>query len=526
MSPTTRRLLAAVVATAATLTAQPAGAESIPERTLRISDTPGRQAATGQSSHPSISPKGGLVAFDSTAPDLATDGNGPVRDVFLRDTDSGTTRLISAPFEGGTADGPSDQPALAGTDVVVFASTATNLVAGDRNGFADVFIRGGISAPVRISAPRRGEADGDSGQPDISRDGQVIVFSSTATNLVAGDTNGVSDIFAVDLGDGRLRRISVARGGEQATGASVNPSLSPDGRYVSFASAADDLVRGDRNGVADVFLADLETGRIERVSVDSRERAQNRAVVAPFTQVSDVSENARVVVFDSDATNLVRSDRNQDTDVFVRDRRSGTTRRASITTTGRQGTNDSFAPSVTSSGRYVAFESFADDMAPGDAGGEDIFVRDLRRKTTVVADVTSRGGFPRGPERIRQLLQRPAIADDARLVAFTSSADNLVAGDANRTEDVFVRVLAAPFGGFARAPRKVERTRRPRVRFVADDRAARIFLCSIDGVRRYCGRRTRLPRLKPGPHVLRASAGGPGMLYSTRTSVRRFRIAP
>ena len=467
-----------------------------------------------------------MLAFDSTATDLAADPNGAVRDVFVRDLGTRATRLVSRPAAGGGADGPSDSAVLSGSGVLVaFVSAATNLVDGDANGRRDVFTRNGLNPPVRVSAPPGGEADGDSSRPDVSRDGRTLVFASQATNLVPGDGNGAGDIFAYDVRTRALRRIAQPPG-EEADGVSSNPSISPDGRYVAFESAASNLVAGDRNRRPDVFLCDLATGVIERVSVSSGGEAQNQAVAAPFAQIADVSEGGRHVAFDSDATNLVRRDSNRDTDIFVRDRAKGTTRRVSLSSTGRQGGNDSFAPTITASGRHVAFESFAEDLAPGDARGEDIFVADVRARTTVVADVTSRGARPRGPERVRQLLQRPVLSDSARLVAFTSTAADLVRGDANRSEDVFVRDMTPPRGGFVHAPPRVGRDTQPTLTLGADDPAARLFLCRIDSARRICGLRTRLPALRPGRHVLRVSAGGPGMLYSPKASTRRFRIAP
>ncbi len=518
-------VLAAVVL-AALAAAAPASATSLPERTARVSATPGALPGAGDSTRPAISPAGRLVAFDSTAPDLTADPNGTVRDVFLRDAAKGTTRLVSAPLEGG-ADGPSDSAAIAGAgDLIAFVSAATNLVAGDQNGRRDIFVRAGLEPPVRISAlVDGGEANGDSTQPDISRSGQTVVFTSAADNLVPGDRNGVTDVFAVEIATKAVRRISQPRGGD-ANGASQNPAISPDGRYVSFSSEASNLVRGDRNRLPDVFLADRRTGRIERVSVSSRETAQNLAVVRPFVQVSDVSAGGRYVVFDSDATNLVARDRNQDTDVFLRDRRRGTTTRISLSSAGEEATNDSFAPSIGATGKYVAFESFAEDLAPGDSPRENVFIHDVKRGITVVADVTSRGSAPRGPELVPQHLQRPVLSDDGLAVAFSSTAANLAGPDSNGAEDVFVRSLAAPSGGFARAPARVQRTRQPTIRLVADDPAATLFLCSIDGRRRICGLRSRLPRLAPGRHVLRVSAGGPGMLYSSHVSSRTFRVQP
>jgi Tol biopolymer transport system component len=503
----------------------PAGAVSLPERTFLVSEGRSGSAAGGASTRPSITPGGRLIAFESTAPDLTDDPNGTVRDVFLRDTRTGSTRLISAPPEGGGADGPSESAVPAGDgDLVAFVSAASNLVGGDDNARRDVFVRAGLEPPVRVSVPASGEANGDSFAPAISRTGQTVVFMSRATNLVGRDGNGTTDVFAVDVATRRVRRLSSTPGGRAADGASGTPSISPDGRYVSFASAASNLIARDRNGVPDVFVHDLRRGRVERVSVSSGERPQNRAVMAPFTQVSDVSAGGRYVVFDSDATNLVPRDRNRDTDVFVRDRSRGTTRRVSVSSTHREGSNDSFAPTLSSSGRFVTFESFADDLAPGDAPREDVFIRDVRRDTTVVVDVTARGARPRGPERVPQHLQRPVLSDDGRLVAFSSTADNLAGSDANRAEDVFVRDLSAPRGRFTAPPRAVTRSRRPSFRLAADDPAAGPFLCSIDGRRRICGLRSRLPALRPGRHVLRASAGGPGMLYEDRVSIRRFRV--
>jgi Tol biopolymer transport system component len=525
-APAALATLAAVLALAA---AVPAGAVSLPERTLRVSDTPGGTAGAGSSTRPSLSPNGALVAFDSTATDLTNDPNGAVRDVFLRDRSTQTTRLVSAPADGVPADGPSDSPVLAGgTDLVAFVSAASNLAAGDGNGATDVFVRGGSAAPRQISLrPDGGAPAGPSSQPDISRDGRVVLFTSAAADLVPGDGNRSRDVFAADLATGAIRRISVSTRGSEAAGDSFNPAISPDGRYVSFASTAANLVRGDRNRRPDVFLADLRRGRvIERVSVDSRGRGQNRAVVPPFTQISDVSAGGRFVVFDSDATNLVRPDRNRDTDVFLRDRRRDRTVRVSLSSRNEEATNDSFAPSISPGGRFVAFESFAERIAPGDAPREDVFVRDLRRELTVVAGVTSRGARPRGPELVPQLLQRPVLSDDATVVAFTSTAANLARGDRNAREDVLVRLMAPPRGTFRRSPPRVSASPQPTIRFVADDPAARLFLCSVDRQRRICGLRTRTPVLAPGLHVLRISAGGPGMLYSPRVRVRRFRVLP
>ena len=177
--------------------------------------------------------------------------------------------------------------------------------------------------------------------------------------------------------------------------------------------------------------------------MDSRGRQQNAAVADPFSQMSDVSRDGRYVVFDSDATNLVRADGNQHTDVFLRDLRRRTTVLVSASSLNVQGNNDSFSPLISANGRIVAFQSLATNMAPGDGPREDVFVRDLAQRTTSVVDVAD-DGSARAPELVPQLLQRPALSADGRIAAFSSTAPNLVPGDTNGREDVFVRLLDAP----------------------------------------------------------------------------------
>jgi Tol biopolymer transport system component len=325
---------------------------------------------------------------------------------------------------------------------VAFTSEATNLVPFDRNGRADVFARDVLGGFVRASEPEgAGEANGNSTQPDISADGRYVAFSSNASNLVYGDVNGHSDVFVRDLVTSQTRRVSVSSSGREGDGNSGAPAISADGRWVSFASTAANLVRGDRNRIADVFVHDLQTGRTERVSVSSRGREQNAAVIKPFTQVSDVGDDGRYVVFDSDADNLVGHDGNQDTDVFVRDRVRRRTSRVSVTARGREGNNDSFAPAMTPDTHFVVFESFAENLAPHNGPRENVFVRDVARGTTEVVDLSA-AGRPAAPRRGPQLLQQAAIARDGSAVAFASRAGNLVPGDNNRLADLFLRIIA------------------------------------------------------------------------------------
>jgi Tol biopolymer transport system component len=488
-----------------------ASATSLPDRTFRVSSTADMGDLNGASGDTSLSANGLIIGFASTAGNfVAGDANGATRDVFTFNVATGERRLVSA-VPGG-ADGPSSSPVLsADGQRVAFASKASNLVPGDGNGVQDVFVAAQDGQLTRVSvAADGGSADGPSSDPDLSADGRYAVFESSATNLVAGDTNGVADVFVRDLRQNTTTIVSRGRGGAPADGASGAPAISARGGFVSFASKATNLVARDSNGVGDVFVRSLAHNRTERVSVDSHGRQQHAAVADPFTQVSDISGDGRYVVFDSDAANLARADANRHTDVFLRDRRRHTTVLVSASSLNVQGNNDSFSPLITTDGRIVAFQSFATNMAPGDGPREDVFVRDLAQRTTSVVGVAA-DGSPRAAELVGQLLQRPALSADGRIAAFSSTAPNLVPGDANGSEDVFVRLLDAPQADLvAKQP-----GRRPVVELKADDPAATRFLCRLDrGAFFACGPgRTRLPA---GHRILRVRAGGPGMLYDSQ----------
>ena len=515
------RLHAIAAAGALALALAPtASATNLPDRTFRVSTAPDMSQLDGDSGDTSLSANGRIIGFSSTANGfMPGDANGSVRDVFTFDVATGERHLISgAP---GGANGPSSSPVLSADGArVAFVSSASNLVAGDTNGVADVFLTGPDGAVSRVSVTADGgEANGPSSDPDVSADGRFVVFGSAASNLVAGDTNGAPDVFVRDLQAGTTTLVSAARTGGPGNGASSGPAISATGAFVTFASKASDLVAGDSNGVGDVFVRDLVLGRTSRVSVDSHGRQQNAAVADPFSQISDVSRDGRYVVFDSDATNLVRADGNQHTDVFLRDRRRHTTVLVSASSLNVQGNNDSFSPLISANGRIVAFQSLAGNMAPGDGPREDVFVRDLRQRTTSVVGVAD-DGSPRAAELVPQLLQRPALSADGRIAAFSSTAPNLVAGDTNGREDVFVRLLDAPQTELVGK----RAGHRPVVRLASDDPAATHFICQLDSGPLFgCAPgRTRLP---PGHRVLRVRAGGPGMLYDPKALVVRLGAA-
>ncbi len=219
--------------------------------------------------------------------------------------------------------------------------------------------------------------NGSSYQPAITPDGRYVGFASLASNLVPGDTNGKGDVFVNDReGSVTLRRVSVSSTGAQAKGTSSKPAISPDGRYVAFVSTANNLVAGDTNGQADLFLRDIWGGKTTRINVSTSGAQANAAV----QDTPVFAGYGRYVAFSSAATNLVNGDTNAATDIFVRDFVAKTTSRVSVTTAGKQANGPSFYPTISGDGARVAFVTRAANILGGRESG--LVVRDRVARTT------------------------------------------------------------------------------------------------------------------------------------------------
>lgn len=403
----------------------------VPE-TRRVSVGMDGSPANGPSTGPlHVSDDARFVAFTSSATNLVADDLNGVDDVFVRDTQLGRTVRSSVSSDGDEADGVSDRPALSSDGrVIVFRSSATQLVVMDTNGHADIFLHDmETGSTERISVDSSGvEADGPSHWASVSEDGRTVVFSSDATNLVAGDTNGRRDIFLRDRLLGVTIRVSTVDGGEP-DGDSDNPVISADGSTVAYRSAATNLVVGDTNGVDDVFVYDLEQEATFRVSVSSEGQQADAASAVP-----SLSRNGRLVSFESGATQLVPADANGLTDVFVHDRLEGSTRRASLTLVEPDGASGGGV--LEPGGRYLAFASTATQLVTGDDNGlRDVFVLDLLTGTIDLASRTSTFLQADGDSNA------PLVSSDGARIVFLSAATNLVEGDTNGVQDVFLRVL-------------------------------------------------------------------------------------
>jgi Tol biopolymer transport system component len=364
---------------------------------------------------PAISADDRWVAFASG------DTNGRT-DVFVYDRQTATTTLASVGPGGVGGNGFSDEAAISADGrSVAFSSSASNLVAGDTNGSKDVFVRDRqAAATTRVSVGTGGtQGNNASYSPAISADGRWVAFASSASNLVAGDLNNVDDVFVHDRQTGTTTPVSVGPAGAQALSASRSPAISADGRWVAFDSGASNLVAGDTNGADDVFVHDRQTGATTRVSVGPGGAQANAG-----SYDAALSADGRWVAFVSYASNLVAGDTNGARDVFVHDQQTGATTHVSM------GTYLSISPAISADGRWVAFareRHFPTQL--------NVWLHDRQTgETTVVAA----GSLPRPFIDLGPSSGSPAISADGGWVAFVSMASDLVPDDTNDATDVFV----------------------------------------------------------------------------------------
>lgn len=393
----------------------------------------------GQSSGPlyfatSLAADGNSVIFSTYDSSLAADNNG-VWDVFRKNLQTGATTTVSA-RSSATGDGGSSTSQFsvsANGRYVAFVSSAYNLVPGDTNNTQDVFVRDtftGVTQRVSTSGTG-GQANGGSGDPAISADGRYVSFRSVASNLVANDTNGTDDLFVKDLQTGAIVRVSTDASGGQANSYSFAPSLSADGRYVAFYSYATNLVTGDTNNAYDVFVKDLQTGAVVRASTDA---SGGQGTLTSHSFNPHLSSDGRAVAFTSYASNLVPGDTNGTADVFVKDLQTGVVTLASSATNGVQANSYSDWASLSANGRYLSFASYASNLVSGDTnGGYDVFVKDLQTGAVERVSTSSAGVQGNSTSYV------PTISADGRFVVFVSAANNLVAGDTNSVTDVFLK---------------------------------------------------------------------------------------
>ena len=391
------------------------------------------QAGNGYSSASSISADGRYIAFWSEAENLVNGDTNGTRDIFVQDLDTGQTTRVSIASDGSQANAGSGSynTAISGDGrYVVFESHSTNLVPDDLNDRTDIFVHDRVTGQTTIvsTATDGTLGNSDSYFPSISADGNYIAFASNASNLVLDDTNDKMDVFVHDQLSGETTRISVASDDTQGDNISQTPSISADGRYVAFSSAASNFAPTEPF-IFFIFVHDRVTGNTSLVSVNSEGITANSGAYGP-----SISGNGRYVAFTSGANNLVSGDTNEFDDVFIHDIQTGLTSRVSVASVGSQGNKNSGGSSVSYDGRYVSFGSQSNNLVNGDTNNSwDIFLFDMQLSQTELISQSTTGNIGNHGSLT------PKISSDGQKISFVTISDNLVCGDTNDVRDIFVR---------------------------------------------------------------------------------------
>jgi Tol biopolymer transport system component len=384
----------------------------------------------GGSFYPSISADGRFVAFSSAASNLVAGDNNNQPDIFVVDRTMGETQLVSLASNGTLGNATSTTPSISGDgQTVVFASMATNLVAADTNGESDIFLHDrqtGTTDLVSVGINQR-PANNRSWSPSLSQDGRRIVFVSWASNLVKDDTNNQPDIFVYDRLTRETFLVSVGSNGALGNGWSDAPDISADGQLVVFSSEATNLVPNDTNNQADIFVHNQQTGETQLVS-----KLRDDIPVSGGSPV--ISGDGTTIAFVSWATDSAEQQTELDLRVFVHDRKKNETRQVAEITNEIHGSivGPGFL-SISNNGGSIAFWSAAaPPNSENSIGTQNIFVHDQQTGMIDLVSIASNGATGNG------VSATPSLSSDGRWIAFRSSASNLVANDVNDQPDIFV----------------------------------------------------------------------------------------
>ncbi|MCM2373704.1 Ig-like domain-containing protein, partial [Aporhodopirellula aestuarii] len=384
----------------------------------------GSTEAAIESESLSISGDGRYVAFVSRADELVPGDNNQNKDVYVFDRVTERFERITTSREGLDQPFPSYEVAISRNGrFVAFSAGGPAFVDNDRNEYIDVFVFDREEETFdRVSVSSNGsESNGQSGSPTISEDGRFVAFDSDASNLVSGDNNGVRDIFLFDRQARTIERISNGLGGTESDGHSTNPFISADGTHVVYQSLASNIVHNDTNNTGDVFVFDRLSRLNDRVSVSSSGVEANGTSGFSGNSKSDISDDGTWVVFQSNASNLVSGDSNGSSDVFLHNTVTDATTLVSRSQSGNIGNDVSYSPSISGDGERVSFVSRANNLVTGDLNRvDDVFLFNRTQGTTTLVSKAENGLQSNG------FSLSPSISSDGTAIAFISEGNNLV----------------------------------------------------------------------------------------------------
>lgn len=437
------KIVASLVTAFLLTTAAPALAEDgydRPGELSRVTVAPDGSAADGDSNWLAMSSDGRYMAFQSKASNLAPGHPTRAVQIYVRDLGTGLTELVSVNDSGEIADHSAYDPAISDNGrFVAFHSTAKNL--GDPNGADNAYVHDRLNNKTTIAsiAMDGGSPNNRSYRVDVSDDG-VVAFVSRATNLVPDPQGRGHHIYIYDPSVGRVERMSESDDGTPGNGISTDPKISADGRHIAFSSESTNLISGDSNGDIDVFVRDRNSGTIEFAAV-ATDGGQGNHV---STQAS-ISADGRFVAFMSYATNLVPNPLVYSLvgSVYVRDRHTGSTQNVGVENTGFRAGGTLVRPNISPDGRYVSFGSTARNLGLSYSERKadwQVYVHDRVTGTTEPVSVNSAG------EEADSRTNISAVSGDGRYVGFESYANNLIPSGQDRVGHIYVRDRGAELG--------------------------------------------------------------------------------
>lgn len=402
----------------------------------RISLSSSQAQADGISYVANSSANGRYVVFDSSATNLVSGDSNGFRDVFLRDRTTGTTELISVHNNGAQANHISRAASISDDGRYVSFESFAPLVAGTKLGGYKIYRRDRQNGRTELVSSNSSNqpASGMSMRSSISADGRYVLFYSWGSNLIAGDNNKSVDVFLKDMQSGSVERISVSTTGVAGNGDSFEASMSPDTRYVTFTSMSTNLTGSTIPRQRHVYIRDRQTGTTTMVT-----RAANGALANQASFAPEISDDGRYVVYYSLVSNLVAGTSGSKTQILLFDKSTSTTRLISRPTArvSVEGNDTSYSATISGDGRYIAFTSYASNLVAGDNNGvADSFLLDRNSNELSIVSKSETGSLANGHASAASRVSRSGNS-----VIFVSYASNLIMGDSNNVPDIFAQDL-------------------------------------------------------------------------------------
>jgi hypothetical protein len=375
----------------------------------------------------SLSADGRYVAFSSKATNLIADDNNSKRDIFVKDRRTGFIERVSISSSGDEGSSDSDNPSISDDGRFVVFESFSAFISADTNAKIDIYLHDRLNHITQIISKNGAtESNGHSTRASISATGRYVVFKSEADNLVSGDSNNKTDVFIKDLITDSIERVSVASDDSEANGAvNMSATVSADGRYVAFRSNSTSLSSVDLNGKPNIFLRDRTAHKTTCISVP-----YDGTLIDGYTYNPTISDDGSVIVFEARATNLVPDDTNGHNDIFVYSLATQQIKRV----TDNSNDEHSYGTSMSADGRFISYRSGATGIVTDDSNGEyDAFIYDTKNNTTVRVNLNNSD-----EEATGGTTYNPAISADGSTVGYLSNAKNLVKGNNNNRGDIFV----------------------------------------------------------------------------------------